>query len=236
MDHAHTRRRWEKIKGAARGGLAVLFVCAAGAAAQVPAIGPSGEIPVSYDPQSRSAAGLDALEGRLAQSHPEIPPAAVAKAFGFLRRNPVSNRNYVAIADFDRPSDEPRLSIINMADGSVESFLVAHGSGSGGRYATQFSDDGGSHQSSLGVYLTGEEYQGGHGRSLKLRGMEASNASAEPRGVVLHSAAYVSPEAARSPGMIGRSWGCPAVSEADRDRIIDELHDGAVLLIYHSGQ
>ena len=230
------RLRWvrEGMGAAVRGAVAVLFLCAGAASAQVPAIGPGVVLPVSYSPGSRLADGLERLERELAQNHPELPRAALARAFEFLRRYPVANRSFVAIADFDRPSDEPRLNVIRLSDGRVERFLVAHGSGSGERYATRFSNEHDSHQSSLGVYLTGEEYQGDHGRSLTLRGMEATNDQAEARSVVLHGAAYVSEEAARSRGRVGRSWGCPAVSFTDLDHIIDELKGGAVLLVYSS--
>jgi len=176
----------------------------------------------------------DALAAQLAREHPEIPQAAVQKAFRFLRDHYVPNAQFVAIADFDRPSTERRLSIIRLTDGRVETYLVAHGEGSGGLYATRFSDEPQSHMSSLGIYLTEQQYEGKHGRSLRLRGMESSNNEAESRDVVLHGAAYVSDEFVAEHHQLGRSWGCPAVDYRYRDHIINELEGSAVLLIHHS--
>ena len=52
------------------------------------------------------------------------------------------------------------------------SSVVSHGRNSGGNYAVSFSNRTGSHQSSLGFYLTGETYQGRNGYSLTLDGLE----------------------------------------------------------------
>ena len=211
----------------------------------------------SVPPSSESAAvplspALDALSKQLAEKHPEIPQAAVKRAFGYLdaHRSEVANQAYVAIADFDRPSDEKRLSLIKLADSSVVAYLTAHGSGSGQRYATKFSNTTDSHQSSLGIYLTGEEHVALgvgilgetlgsdvlgtiHGRYLRMRGMESTNSNAESRGILLHGADYVSDTYVAAHGMSGRSWGCPAVDFKVLDYVIDALKGDAVLLIYH---
>jgi hypothetical protein len=146
----------------------------------------------------------------------------------------VANKEYVGIVDFDRPSSEKRLSLIRLSDGSVSAYLVSHGRGSGGLYATRFSDTPRSHQSALGIYVTGDDYTGEHGRSLKLYGMEAGNDRAEARAIVVHSADYVTDRYVAAHGMAGRSWGCPAVDPKHRERIIDALLGGAVLLLHHS--
>ena len=115
----------------------------------------------------------------------------------------------------------------------VDKYLVAHGAGSGrGDTAEEFSDRNRSHQTSLGIYITGTEYDGKHGRSLKLEGKENSNDSAESRSVVLHGASYVSDEYAKENGRVGNSWGCPAVDYRYRDEIIDKIGNGSVMLIY----
>jgi hypothetical protein len=176
---------------------------------------------------------FQSLARRLSYEHPELPRAAVHRLFYFLKTHYAPNTRYAAIIDFDKPSDEKRLYLIHLQTGAVERYLVAHGQGSGDRYAREFSDQPRSHESSLGLYLTGEEYQGKHGRSLKLHGMEASNNMAESRAVVIHGADYVTDAAARD-GSIGRSWGCPAVDFKHLDRIIDALRGGAALLAYRS--
>lgn len=174
-----------------------------------------------------------ALAEELTQKHPEIPTAALRKVFSYLQDNRVANMRYVGIIDMDKPSNEKRFYIISLGDGSVESFLVAHGSGSGGgAEAERFSDKPRSHATSLGIYVTGGEYEGKHGRSLSIDGKEGSNDNAESRSVVIHGANYVSDEVAASRGELGNSWGCPAVDYKYRDHIIDRLGGGAVLLIY----
>lgn len=178
---------------------------------------------------------VEAMVAQLSQEHKEIPAAAALKALTFWRDHEgVSNKDYVAIADFSRPSTQKRLSVIRMTDGSVVSYWVAHGSGSGGLYAEKFSNKEGSHMSSLGIYLTGGEYEGAHGRSMRLRGMESTNSAAEERAIVMHKADYVSQAFIDKNGMLGRSWGCPAVENRYIDRLIDQLDGGAVLLIYRS--
>lgn len=176
-------------------------------------------------------ADLDALARRLASEHPEIPSAAVRKAFQYYMTGSARNKEYVAIVDFDLPSTARRLKIIGIRDGSVESYLVAHGQGSGELYATRFSDKPRSRKSALGIYLTGKQYDGEHGRSLMLLGMEATNSHALQREIDMHAAEYVS-DAVAARGMIGRSWGCPAIDYKHRDHIINELMGGAVLLAY----
>jgi len=88
--------------------------------------------------------------------------------------------------------------------------------------------------SSLGIYLTGGQTTDEHGRAMILRGMDASNSAAQPRGIILHAAPYVSDAFAKAHGRVGRSWGCPAVDYKYRNLIIDELQGGSVMLGYHS--
>ena len=146
----------------------------------------------------------------------------------------MGNADYVTIVDFDRPSNEKRMSIIRLADGAVESFLVAHGSRTGDLYAKNFSNQPKSHMSSLGLYLTGEIYVGENGRSMRLKGMESTNSNAASRSIVVHPAKYVTDEYAASRGMVGRSWGCPAVDPKHSEKIIGQVHGGSVFLIYQS--
>lgn len=188
---------------------------------------------VGGQPVSASEGGVDALAQSLQQSNQDIPAAALQKLFKYLKDNPAQNKNYATIIDMDKPSDQKRMYIIDLRTGQVTKYLVAHGAGSGrGDTAEQFSDRNRSHQTSLGIYITGSEYDGKHGRSLKLEGMENSNDSAESRSVVLHGADYVSDEYARQNGRVGNSWGCPAVDHRYRDEIIDKIGNGSVMLIY----
>ncbi|MCK4990119.1 MAG: murein L,D-transpeptidase catalytic domain family protein, partial [Bacteroidales bacterium] len=111
--------------------------------------------------------------------------------------------------------------------------FVAHGKNTGVNMATKFSNNKGSNQSSLGLYRTAESYQGKHGYSLRLDGLEKGfNDNARSRAVVMHSAGYVSDEFIERHGRLGRSWGCPAVPVEFSKDIIDLIKGGSCLYIY----
>ena len=110
---------------------------------------------------------------------------------------------------------------------------MAHGAGSGDKYASHFSNVNDSRATSLGLFLTGDTYEGGNGYSLKLQGLDPGvNDLAESRHIVMHGAWYVSDEHARQFGMIGRSWGCPALPQADAQPVIDAIKGGTFVYSY----
>lgn len=143
-------------------------------------------------------------------------------------------RRLLTIVDFSKPSTEKRLFVINMETGKlVLNSLVAHGRNSGENIASRFSNANGTHQSSLGFYITGSTYTGSNGYSLKLKGLEPGfNDKAENRAIVMHGAPYVCEEVIRNTGRLGRSWGCPAVSLKEHKQIIDLVKGGSCLFIY----
>lgn len=112
--------------------------------------------------------------------------------------------------------------------------LVAHGRNSGKEFASKFSNKSESFQSSLGFYATGEVYQGKHGLSLRLDGLEYGiNDNARYRAVVIHGADYVSEKFAKTQGRLGRSLGCPAVPYAVNEEFINIIKGKSCLFIYH---
>jgi hypothetical protein len=146
----------------------------------------------------------------------------------------VVNPRLLTVIDYSQPSTEPRLWVFDLVSRVVlRRELVAHGQGSGGNFATSFSNDEGSHKSSLGLFVTGATYVGRNGYSLRLRGLDPGvNDHAYGREIVIHGAEYVSDTFARALGRIGRSWGCPAVRPAIAQALIDEIKDGTVLFAY----
>ena len=140
----------------------------------------------------------------------------------------------LTVIDYSLPSTEPRLWVLDLAKGEVLFHeLVAHGRGSGDKYATRFSNLNDSHQTSLGLFLTAGTYEGGNGYSLKLKGLdEGVNDMAEKRYIVMHGAWYVSAEHARNQGRLGRSWGCPALSQASAKPVIDTIKGGSFIFSY----
>lgn len=141
--------------------------------------------------------------------------------------------NTLAIIDFSKPSSERRLYIMNLKTGAMTKHFVAHGKGSGVNLPTKFSNIDGSKMSSLGLYVGGNTYYGGHGESLNLYGLEPSNDKAAERDIVVHAANYVSEDFVKERGRLGRSWGCPAVAPGIIPRMISNFKDGGVIYAYH---
>lgn len=162
-------------------------------------------------------------------------PAVVAAAKRGLERvgARAALRDVVGVADFSQPSRAPRLHLVDLASGRVDSLLVAHGRGSDPEHTgwvSRFSNAPRSEATSEGDYVTGGYYVGHHGRSMRLAGLDPTNSNAESREIVVHSAWYVSPQVAREHGVLGRSEGCFAVSEADLPQVLDRLGPGRLLV------
>lgn len=164
--------------------------------------------------------------------------AAVGKLIDIRNAQfPASHPRYWAIVDFDRRSDERRLHILDIEGGTVESYLCAHGKESdptNSGYATLFSNEDGSNKSALGVYRCAETYNGTHGYSMRLDGLEPSNDQARHRSIVVHAADYVSDAFVAENHRVGRSLGCPAVDAAVSQSIIDRLKQGSFLIAWKS--
>ena len=140
----------------------------------------------------------------------------------------------LTLIDFSKPSTEKRFFVFDLKNVKLlfES-VVAHGRNSGGNFATRFSNRDGSHQSSLGFYLTQETYIGRNGYSLVLEGLERGfNDHARRRAIVIHGAAYADPHTIKANGRLGRSFGCPALPVELNRPIIDTIKGGSVLFIY----
>lgn len=113
---------------------------------------------------------------------------------------------------------------------------MAHGRNSGLQYATNFSNTPESLQSSLGFFVTKATYTGKHGLSLRLCGQEGDfNCKAEERAIVVHGAEYIGSHRLGSPYM-GRSFGCPAVPQAEAPAVINTIKGGTCLFIYHPNE
>ncbi len=169
---------------------------------------------------------------------PAISSSLLAQARAALNshKGRIKNFDRIGIADFSAHASKPRLHVYDLQSGRVRSFLVAHGRGSDPAHTgwlKSFSNAEGSEATSQGAYLTGDQYSGKHGVSRRLIGLDADNCNALPRGIVIHSAAYVSDGLARS-GTLGRSQGCFAVSQADHDTVMDLLGPDRLLLAIKS--
>jgi hypothetical protein len=150
----------------------------------------------------------------------------------------LQNPDILSIVDFSLPSSKKRLFIVDLKNSELLFHTyVSHGRGSGKEMANEFSNVEESHKSSLGFYVTGDTYTGKHGLSMRLLGQDKGfNDNANDRAIVMHSASYVSEAAIQRMGFIGRSHGCPAVSEELNKPIIDKIKDGTCLFLYSPDQ
>ena len=157
------------------------------------------------------------------------------EAYGRVAASGRSSRPVLTVIDYELPSRVPRLWVLDLQRGRVLAReLVAHGRGTGEDEARRFSNRPGSHQSSLGTFLTGATYRGKHGLALRLEGLDAGlNDRAAARAIVVHGADYVRPDIVRRLGRLGRSQGCPALSRTAAPRVIQLIRDGTVLFSYH---
>jgi hypothetical protein len=157
------------------------------------------------------------------------------KGFYALKAKKTVEKDIITIIDFSLSSNTKRLWVIDLNNNKVlYHSLVAHGKNTGEEFATSFSNKTDSNKSSLGFYATAETYDGKHGRSLRLDGLEnGMNNNARSRGVVVHSADYVSPTFIKNHKRLGRSEGCPALPEELALEIIDVIKDKSCLFMYH---
>jgi len=161
-----------------------------------------------------------------------IDPQLFARAKAALDQHQVYARDSIGIVDFSRPSSEPRFHVVDLRNGSVDSYRVAHGRGSDpshSGYLERFSNDFGSYATSNGTYVTGDYYDGKYGLSMKVRGLDWTNNNAESRAIVIHNAWYAEDDMIPLHGMLGRSEGCFAMSREHQYKVMSRLAGGRMI-------
>ena len=181
------------------------------------------------------------LFNSLTHAAPELNPQALKSALSAMQcavNSGARPASHLAVIDYSQPSTARRLWIFDLRRKSlVLRDLVAHGQKSGENFATQFSNTEGSFQSSLGLFRTQESYEGSHGYSLRMDGLEPGfNDRARDRAIVIHAADYVNPLWSQRQGRIGRSLGCPAVRPQVARKVIDKLKDGQFMFSWYPDQ
>jgi len=172
--------------------------------------------------------------GLAAAASPAVDRILLRRALDALARHNsrIWSRDVIAIVDFGLASAVPRFHLIDILAGTTTSLRVTHGRGSDPDHTgllQSFSDVPGSAATSAGAYLTGPEYVGIHGLSRRLGGLDPSNAHAEERAIVIHSAWYADASVLAQQGKLGRSDGCFAVSPADITALLAMLGEGRLL-------
>jgi hypothetical protein len=147
----------------------------------------------------------------------------------------LSDKGLLTVVDFQKSSTQKRIWVLDMKNKKVlYNTYVAHGRGSGEEYAEQFSNEAQSFMSSLGFYVTQEPYEGKHGVSLKINGLDDNyNTAALERNVVVHGADYVSEAFIKARGRLGLSHGCPALPVTQTQEIIDLIKGGTAMYLYY---
>lgn len=155
-----------------------------------------------------------------------------AKAALSAHKSRIRNQDLIAIADFSKPSRDPRFYVVDLRKGRSDTFLVAHGKGSDpghSGWVRNFSNVHGSEATSAGSYLVGETYFGQYGESRRLIGLDPQNDQAEARAIVIHPAWYVNQSLIHDQGKIGRSQGCFAFAKDDINVILERVAPGCLL-------
>jgi hypothetical protein len=205
-------------------------LCAATVPAAVSASSPAGA------PLAAAALAATAwADADLGGLHSEVLNLALRAASCAVRSGDISHPQTLTVIDYSRPSTAKRLWVLDLENRELlYEELVAHGEGSGDNLATRFSNEAETHRTSLGLFKTNETYLGKHGYSLRLDGLDTGfNDRARERAIVIHGASYVSDTFARKAGRLGRSWGCPALSDGIARAVIDIVKGSGLVFAYY---
>ncbi len=159
-------------------------------------------------------------------------------AYQKARQQGLDNKELLTLIDYSKSSKDRRLLVFDLKHQKVLfNTWVAHGKNSGGENATSFSNSSRSLKSSLGVFVTSDTYNGKHGESLRVQGLEPGvNSNAYSRDIVFHSASYVGADIAKEHGMVGRSWGCMAVDPGTIKPLINTIKGETLVVAYYPDQ
>jgi len=190
-------------------------------------------LPARAGAQQQAASTVLASEAIPDQISPEVFRHALAAHKAATTEGKTTSLT-LTIIDYSLPATQKRLWVVDVITRAVlESEYVAHGEGSGDLVPTQFSNLDGTHQSSLGAFITGSSYEGVRGHSLRLYGLEPGiNDNAFSRGIVIHGTPGVS-EAKALKGSQGRTEGCPAVPNESARRLIGRIANGSVVFAWY---
>jgi hypothetical protein len=182
---------------------------------------------------------LDSAYSKLFTSHnrpnKQVFNLALKGYAKLLEQGQLGKKNILAFIDYSLSANVKRFWVVDLkAMKLLHHELVAHGRNSGNEFAKQFSNKVNSFQTSLGFFITGDIYQGKHDKSIRMNGVEKSfNGNALDRGIVIHGADYVDESFIKQNQRLGRSLGCPAVSEKVIAALSKTISNGVCLFAYY---
>jgi hypothetical protein len=171
-------------------------------------------------------------------SNPNALSTAFRAYYAYQAAHPEDvKKPYLYFVDFGQPQNAQRgyvfdMKTLKLVDGP---FTVAQGAGSGSGVPMRFSNSANSKATSLGLYVTANEYaftghSHGHPYSsvaMRMNGKSTGfNDNALARGVVTHGAPYVTSTSA------GHSAGCSAMELSRAAKLVPELANGSVVFLY----
>jgi hypothetical protein len=148
----------------------------------------------------------------------------------------LQNLSLLTIIDFSQSSTKKRLYVIDLIKGTLlYNTYVAHGRNTGEEYAKYFSNEEGTHKSSIGFYITENTAKAATvGLSLIIEGVEKGfNDKAMQRAIIMHGADYATEDFIQKHGRLGRSYGCPALPPELIKPVSETIKGGSCLFIYY---
>jgi len=181
---------------------------------------------------------LTEIKEMLIKEAPSLSASVINKVITTLKcanENNVEYNDILTVIDYSLPSNQKRLWVFSLKEKKLLFYTyVSHGLKSGALLSQNFSNKFNSKASSLGVYRTDKMYNGRHGLSLRLDGLEMGfNDNATNRSVVMHGGWYVEERFIKKYGRAGRSWGCPAVPDNLTNSIINTIKDNSLFVVYY---
>jgi len=185
-----------------------------------PGQSPNTTVNPGYNPQSPQQTISQDLN-KLYQ-RPAFQTALQAQQQSF--KSGITKSPIMTVVDYSLPANQPRMWVVDTQQNKIlMNTYVAQGATPG------FSNNPGSHQSSLGTFLTGDTYHSDsmNRDALRIQGLEKGiNDNAFARGIVVHGGNYIGPD------KNGTSWGCFAVPNGDAPKLIGLTKGGTIIHAY----
>jgi L,D-transpeptidase catalytic domain len=168
-----------------------------------------------------------------------VSPAVAADALHVFDRawdqGQVDTSAY-AVVDFAVHASQPRMWVFDVFDAALRhqtyTTVGDMSDPDGDGWADIFSNQSGSHQSSLGLMKGAELYSGTYGNSMRLDGLELGyNDDVRPRAIVVHPWTGSDPAyATANPSGAAPTWGCLGIDPAIVDDLRAFLANGGLIL------